>query len=342
MLLASYKSGWIFPALSAIGFTFCVILSPLHIYAQAKTEVEVIKTYVAVLDIPSTGIDGAIITDKLISELVKKSEYALVERERISEILKEQGFQQTGCTDKECAVQIGRIAGVDKIITGRTGIMGNGFVLTLRLIDVKTAEIERSAVVEIPGTIEDVYRAGVEKAANELCRPLAAWERAGITRLEYDRLSRDGITDSIIALHPWIACGLTISEWRSAFTHSITCADYKTLSSSGIRPAVYLSRPWESAHSTAIEWKTGYLKHRHATIKNAFLVSFSIVGIGAAIVAGFSYVEASGQYNRYAAAGRADATALGDSFEQHLKTARISAIIGSTAIAAAAITIAIR
>ncbi|MBI4727521.1 hypothetical protein HY768_09970, partial [candidate division TA06 bacterium] len=57
------------------------------------------KTTLAVMDLSTTGIsksDGAILTDALLSYLVNTNYYEIVERSKRDEILKEQGFAQSG------------------------------------------------------------------------------------------------------------------------------------------------------------------------------------------------------------------------------------------------------
>ena len=59
------------------------------------------KYTVAVLDFEGRGIsklEAATLTDRLSSELANTNAVILVERGQMSEILNEQGFQQSGCT----------------------------------------------------------------------------------------------------------------------------------------------------------------------------------------------------------------------------------------------------
>ena len=70
---------------------------------------------VAILDFEARGInslEAATLTDRFTSEMVKTRAVRLVERNMVDEILTEQGFQQSGCTSDECAVQVGALLGV--------------------------------------------------------------------------------------------------------------------------------------------------------------------------------------------------------------------------------------
>jgi len=62
----------------------------------------------------------------------------------MDKILKEQSFQQTGCTDSECAVQIGRLLNMDYMITGTLVKLGSSYFITVSIIDVETSRIEQS------------------------------------------------------------------------------------------------------------------------------------------------------------------------------------------------------
>jgi hypothetical protein len=62
----------------------------------------------------------------------------LVERGKMEEELQEQGFQQTGCTSEECAVEVGQLLGVQNMIGGSIGRVGETFTLDVRMISVQS------------------------------------------------------------------------------------------------------------------------------------------------------------------------------------------------------------
>ncbi len=63
----------------------------------------------------------------------------------MTEILEEQGFQQTGCTDSQCAVQLGQMLNVQKIIAGSVDRVGEIYATSIRLIDVESGKIDHIA-----------------------------------------------------------------------------------------------------------------------------------------------------------------------------------------------------
>jgi len=99
----------------------------------------------AVYDLEAQGVPGAtaaIVTDVVRSELRFCGKYELIEKARMQEVLRLQGFQQTGCTEVECAAKLGKILNVKKMVVGGLGKLGDSFRLSLRVVDVETAVIE--------------------------------------------------------------------------------------------------------------------------------------------------------------------------------------------------------
>jgi formylglycine-generating enzyme required for sulfatase activity len=85
---------------------------------------------------------AAIVTDVVRGELRFCGKYELIEKARMQEVLRLQGFQQTGCTEAECAAKLGKILNVKKMVVGGLGKMGESYRLSLRVVDVETAVIE--------------------------------------------------------------------------------------------------------------------------------------------------------------------------------------------------------
>ncbi len=125
----------------------------------------------AVMDFEGRSIpaDQAItLTDRFRSELAPCGKFRLVERSKMDEILREQGFQQSGCTSTECAVQTGRLLGVDKMISGSVAKLGETWTVNARVIDVGTSEILQTAVIDRRGPIDDLLTSGMASLANRL------------------------------------------------------------------------------------------------------------------------------------------------------------------------------
>lgn len=128
-------------------------------------------TNISVMDLNTTsGLTGpelVLLTDKLLNGLVRAG-YNVVERSKRDEILREQGFQQSGaCTESSCLVEAGQLLGVHKIIGGTVGRFGTVYVVELRMIDVRTGKIGAVHSKSYPGDITALL-GGMEEAVNGL------------------------------------------------------------------------------------------------------------------------------------------------------------------------------
>ena len=80
---------------------------------------------IAVLDFDGDGVSQSetrTLTNRLRDEMIKTGEYIVLERGEMDEVLKKQGFQQTGCVTSECAVVVGNMLGVQQMIGGSIGL----------------------------------------------------------------------------------------------------------------------------------------------------------------------------------------------------------------------------
>ena len=128
-------------------------------FAQSLSAIK--KLNVAVMTLKSgsgmSAEEADLICDRLRGELFNTGKVNVMEREQMQTILKEQGFQQSGaCTDAACMVEVGQMLGVEKLVTGSIGKLGNLFMINLRVIDVKSGQITRVVSRDVKGAIEDV------------------------------------------------------------------------------------------------------------------------------------------------------------------------------------------
>lgn len=98
------------------------------------------KMQVAVLELQPKGVSKVVagaVSDIVRSEMVRTGLFVVVERGQMDEILKEQGFQMTGCTDQSCAVKVGQLLSAKKILIGEVNKIGKAFMITVRIVDVE-------------------------------------------------------------------------------------------------------------------------------------------------------------------------------------------------------------
>lgn len=99
----------------------------------------------AVYPLTQIGTDSTsaqVLTEALGMEVLRTGKARIMERSQIQAILAEQGFNQSGaCSASECAVEIGRLLGVDRMVVGSLGKVEDVIVLNARLIDMSTGEV---------------------------------------------------------------------------------------------------------------------------------------------------------------------------------------------------------
>lgn len=150
-----------------IALILVVFLWSLLFAQNAKPE----KQRIAVLELSADGITKAesqTLTNRLRSELVKTGAFIVLERGEMDDILKEQGFQLSGCTSNECAVEAGKLLNVREMVAGSVGKVGTLYSIDVRLIDVETGEIVKTVTEDCQCPIERVLTQSIRKVAYKL------------------------------------------------------------------------------------------------------------------------------------------------------------------------------
>ena len=132
------------------------------------------KETVAILDFEGRGIsqmEAQTLTDRLMSEMVNTNAVIMVERNQMEEIMQEQGFQQTGCTTSECAAEVGALLGVQNMVSGSFGKLGNSYTIDAKLFSVSTGGTIRS--------VSKTYKGEVDGLLTII--EIVAWEVVGLT-----------------------------------------------------------------------------------------------------------------------------------------------------------------
>lgn len=139
--------------------------------APAKSPQAPLKHTIAVLDLDLQGIAetaGKALTDLLRTEIVRTEKFEVMERGKMDEIMKEQGFQKSGaCTDEACLVEMGQLLGVDAMIAGSIGKLGKLILINLRMIDIQTGKIVKTVSQDCKCELENLPLA-IRVAAGKL------------------------------------------------------------------------------------------------------------------------------------------------------------------------------
>lgn len=123
------------------------------------------------------GEDG-FINEKFIAELKKLTNYTVIERALMEDVLKENEFNAEECSTEECQVQIGRILAVRKMIYVLLWKYGNEYTGTVKLVNIESGENEHSESVNYQGSVTGLVREGI-----------AQWIRSFYARLNSAKIT---------------------------------------------------------------------------------------------------------------------------------------------------------
>lgn len=131
------------------------------------------KLNVAVLDFDARGgltkEEAATLSDAFQTEIVTVGEFTVVDRQRIRQILQEQGFQQSeACSQVECIVEAGKILKVERMFAGTIGKVGQLFNVNIQVIDIATAQIISNKAQQHRGDIEDLLSEIIPNMARQM------------------------------------------------------------------------------------------------------------------------------------------------------------------------------
>ena len=161
---------WMKPISMVVSWAVFIFSFPVYLSGQDDQAAQQTTLTVAILDMEGRGIsalEAQTLTDRMRSELVKTGVVTIVERGQMQEVLEEQGFQQTGCTSAECAVEVGKLLGVSQMVTGSIGKIGQSFTIDIRLFSVETGAITKTVNATYRGEIDGLIME-VEKMAWEI------------------------------------------------------------------------------------------------------------------------------------------------------------------------------
>lgn len=131
-----------------------------------------LATNVALKSLNQEGVDSVtaeLITERIRLELFRTNQFRVMERNEMESVLKEQEISASGlCNEMSCDVELGRLLSVEKVITGSVGKIDSLYILSLRLINVETAQIEQVADVDVEGSLQKLFSVAIPSLVNEL------------------------------------------------------------------------------------------------------------------------------------------------------------------------------
>lgn len=142
--------------------TLCLLVVSMCAVAQTKK----VAVYVTGTDVGINKVLGS----KLVSAIARSEEFSAIERTEsfLAELSKEQNYQRTGAVDDDELTRLGKQFGVQYICVASVAEAFDEQYLSARLIDVETAQVERTA--SSSGAIRELQ--DIVNAANSVCLDL--------------------------------------------------------------------------------------------------------------------------------------------------------------------------
>lgn len=192
------------------------------------------KMTMAIMDFEARDVprsDAIKVSELIRTELINTGEYILVERSQVDKILREQGFQMTGCTDVACAVQVGKLLSARKILVGSVMRIGDTITIAGRVVDVQQGINEFGEKVAVDSRNELVY--GVEQFCEKLSERITGKpskkkkeekKKTAVKYYSYTYSSYDAVRDPTgwIALGSFLAGGVICAGNAIAYKFKVS------------------------------------------------------------------------------------------------------------------------
>ena len=124
---------------------------------KLKRTGEEARTTVAVLDFEGRGIsllEAQTLTDRFSSSMNSTKKVLMVGRGTMVDVLTEQGFEAGECTSDECAAEVGAMLGVEFMISGAIGKLGETYTIDVKMFSVATGAAENMKSVTYQGKVD--------------------------------------------------------------------------------------------------------------------------------------------------------------------------------------------
>lgn len=208
------------------------------VLSQAAIAASKVLPLVAVMPLDARKIDttdALTLRDALSNDLIGTGEVRVMERAQIEAILKEQGFQQSGaCDQNDCAVQVGKLLGIDRIVVGSVGKIGETYSVALRMVDVSTGEVINTASRNQRGQIDAVLTDLLPKVSSDLVRKRSNKGEPA----EVSTASR--------SVWPWVVGGVVLTGGAAAAVVLLLPGDNASSPASPPTPPATPDQPWDA------------------------------------------------------------------------------------------------
>lgn len=160
---------------------------------------------------------GTGFAETLTTKLINIKSIRVFERNQMAKLLEEIKLNMTGIVDAENAVQAGKFIGVDYMVIGSFQKVNERIMVTARLVDVETGEVEKSASVK--GNYKDLF-----ELQEELTLKLATTLEAPISEEEKTKIAKPPA--KTLSAYEWFAKGKDYLEKAGGGTITFATEDY--------------------------------------------------------------------------------------------------------------------
>lgn len=118
----------------------------------------------ALIDFQGEGVEQSIannFSNKFRKLILDDKRFSVMERDNMNSILKEQGYQHSGCMSTECVIDVGKLIGVNYVIAGAVGKVGKLYIINARLVNVETGKIDKEVERADKTSLENLYLSNV-------------------------------------------------------------------------------------------------------------------------------------------------------------------------------------
>ncbi|MFC1669759.1 CsgG/HfaB family protein [Spirochaetota bacterium] len=125
-----------------------ILLIPIFILCILSQAFSSQKMKIAVMEMRADGVSkrtAKAVSNMIRTEMIRMKKFTVIERSQMNMILREQGFQMTGCTDQKCAVKMGRLLSARKMLLGEVSSTKDKIIITVRIVDVEKGVAEFAA-----------------------------------------------------------------------------------------------------------------------------------------------------------------------------------------------------
>ena len=175
---------------------------------------------VAILDFEGKGInlqEVQTLTERMRTEIGNTKAVRLIERKAIENIMAEQGLAQSGCVTDECAAEVGQLLGVQYMINGVLGKIGDSYTIDAKMFSVETGETVQAVNTTYEGKIEGLL----------LEMQILSWEIVGLQVPPRLKLQRAGETEKpTMAVIDFDGRGISVLEAQTLTDRFTTEMNY--------------------------------------------------------------------------------------------------------------------